>query len=150
MVLGMDDAGMIAQGVEYEVIPMYRDLWSMLTGSIVDDTTKMMVYQNKGPSAAWRALEQQFAPLTGGEQISLIGKFYTARQERNQDPRVFYQEFMSTVTDLEMAFAQPIPKMLTLTRFIHGLSADYDVQKQNLLSIKDLDQDEMLRVLRTR
>ena len=53
---------------------MYRDLWSMLTGSIVDDTTKMMVYQNKGPSAACRALEQQLAPSTGGEQISLLGK----------------------------------------------------------------------------
>ncbi|CAB1108524.1 unnamed protein product [Ectocarpus sp. CCAP 1310/34] len=78
---GMDDDGMIEQGVAVEEVYVYRDLCGMLGGAISDETTKLMVYNSKGPSAAWRALEQTFTPLTGGEQISLIGKFYTDKRE---------------------------------------------------------------------
>ncbi|CAB1100562.1 unnamed protein product [Ectocarpus sp. CCAP 1310/34] len=150
VVQGVDDEGMVGQGVKFDEISMYRDLWGMLTGAISDNTTKMMVFGCKGPSAAWRALVETFSPLTGGEQISLMGKFFSARQEKKQDPPVFFQEFKSIVTSLEIAFDQPIPKMLVYTRFLDGLSIDFDVQKQQLLAQKTLDEEEILRVLRAR
>ena len=149
-VLGVDDDGMIEQGVEVGEIAMYRDLWGMLTGAISNNSTKMLVYDRKGPSAAWRALEETFTPLTGGEQISLIGKFYNAQQGKNQEPRVFFQEFKSVVTNLELAFDQPIPKMLVYARFLDALSPEFEIQKQQLLAQKTLDEEEILRVLRTR
>ena len=88
--------------------------------------------------------------MTGGEQISLIGKFFTAKQEEAQDPHAFYQQFMSVVSNLEMAFDQPIPKMLVHARFLDALLPEYEVQKQHLLSQKTLETDEVMRVLRTR
>ncbi|CAM9277083.1 unnamed protein product, partial [Ascophyllum nodosum] len=33
----------------------------------------------------------------GGEQISLIGKFFNAEQKPGQDPHAFYHQFNSTV-----------------------------------------------------
>ena len=104
----------------------------------------------QGTAAAWRALERKFSPLTGGEQISLIGKFFTAKQKWGQDPKAFYQQFNSTVTSLEMAFDQPIPKMLVHARFLDALLPEYEIQKQQLLSQKSLEKEEILRVLRTR
>lgn len=117
----LSDADMLENGVQEHEIEIVRDLWVMLVGSISDKTTKLMVYSYKGPAAAWRALEQRFAPLTGGEQISLIGKFFTAKQEEAQDPHEFYQQFMLVVSNLEMAFDQPIPKMLVHARFLDAL-----------------------------
>ncbi|CAB1117840.1 unnamed protein product [Ectocarpus sp. CCAP 1310/34] len=97
VVQGVDDDGMVRQGVRREEIAMYRDLWVLLTEAISESATKIMVFGCKGPSAAWRALEETFSPLTGGEQISLMAKFFDAQQGKNQDPRVFYQEFKSIV-----------------------------------------------------
>ena len=122
----------------------------MLVEAITDNTTKILVYSHKGPAAAWRALKKNFSPLTGGEHISLIGKFFTAKQKSRQDPHAFYQQFNSTVTSLEMAFDQPIPKMLVHARFLDALLPEYEIQNQQLLSQKSLETEEILRVLRTR
>ncbi|CAB1113439.1 unnamed protein product [Ectocarpus sp. CCAP 1310/34] len=150
VVLGVDDDGMVEQGVEVGEIAMYRNLWGMLTGAISNISTKMLVYDRKGPSAAWRGLEETFTPSTRGEQISLIGKFYNAQQGKNQDPRVFFQEFQSVVTNLELAFDQRIHTMLVYARFLDALSPEFEIQKQQLLTQKTLDEKEILRVLRTR
>ena len=69
------------------------------------------------------------SPLTGGEQISRIGKFFNAKQKSGQDPHAFYHQFNSTVTTLEMAFDQPIPKMLVHARFLDALLPEYEIQK---------------------
>ena len=49
-----------------------------------------------------------------------------------------------------MAFDQPIPKMLVHARFLDALLPEYEIQKQQLLSQKSLETEEILRVLRTR
>ena len=88
---GLADEDILDQGLQQHEIVRYKDLWVMLVEAITDNTTKMLVYSHKRPAAAWRALERNFSPLTGGEQISLIGKFFTAKQEAGQDPHAFYQ-----------------------------------------------------------
>lgn len=113
---------MVDRGLQEHEIVAFRELWVMMVGAISDETTKLMIYSRKGPAAAWRALEQKFAPLTGEEQISLIGKLFTAQQKEGQDPSAFYQQFMSIVTTLEMAFDQPVLKMLVHARFLDALS----------------------------
>ena len=94
--------------------------------------------------------DKLFPPLTGGEQVSQIGKFFNAKQKSGQDPHAFSHQFNSTVTTLEMAFDQPIPKMLVHARFLDALSPEYGIQKQQLLSQKSLEAEKILRVLRTR
>ena len=136
---GLADKDILDQGLQQHQIVRHKDLWVMLVEAITDNTTKRLVYFHKGPAAAWRALERNFSPLTGGEQISLIGKFFTAKQKLGQDPRAFYQQFNSTVTSLEMAFDQPIPKMLVHARFLDALLPEYVIQKQQLLSQKSLE-----------
>ena len=91
-----------------------------------------------------------FSPLTGGEQISLIGKFFNAKQKTGQDPHAFSHQFNLTVTTLGLAFDQPIPKMLVHDRFLDALLPEYDIQKQQLLSQKSLETEEIMRVLRAR
>ena len=49
-----------------------------------------------------------------------------------------------------MAFDQPIPKMLVHARFLDALLPEYEIQKQQLLSQKSQETEEILRVLRTR
>ena len=147
---GLADEEILDQGLQPHEVVRYKDLWVMLVEATTDVTTKMLVYSQKGPAAAWRALERNFSPLTGGEQISLIGKFFNAEQKPGQDPHAFYHQFNSTVTTLEMAFDQPIPKMLVHARFLDALLPEYEIQKQQLLSQKSLETEEILRVLRTR
>ena len=147
---GLADEEILDQGLQPHEVVRYKDLWVILVEAITDVTTKMLVYSQKGPAAAWRALERIFSPLTGGEQISLIGKFFNAKQKSGQDPHAFYHQFNSTVTTLEMAFDQPIPKMLVHARFLDALLSEYEIQKQQLLSRKSLETEEILRVLRTR
>ena len=147
---GMSDEEILEQGVQAHEMGRYMDLWVMLTGAITDITTKILVFSHRGPSAAWRALERNFSPLTGGEQISLIGKFFNAKQKTGQDPHAFYHQFNSIVTTLELAFDQPIPKMLVHARFLDALLPEYEIQKQQLLSQKSLETEEIMRVLRTR
>ena len=86
---GLADEEILDQGLQQHEIVRYKDLWVMLVEAITDNTTKRLVYSHKGPAAAWRALERNFSPLTDGEQISLIGKFFTAKQEAGQDPHAF-------------------------------------------------------------
>ena len=147
---GLADEEILDQGLQPHEVVRYKDLWVMLVEAITDVTTKMLVYSQKGPAAAWRALERNFSPLTGGEQISLIGKFFNAKQKSGQDPHAFYHQFNSTVTTLEIAFDQPIPKMLVHARFLDALLPEYEIQKQQLLSQKSLETEEILRVLGTR
>ena len=75
--------------------------------------------------------DDDFSPLTGGEEIFLIGKLFTAKQEAGQDPHAFYQQFNSTVTSLEVVFDQPIPKMLVHARFLDALLPEYEIQNSN-------------------
>lgn len=144
------DEKLLEQGLSTREAFLLKNLWATLVNSISDKATRQLVYQCGGPGAAWRKLEQTFAPVTGGEQISLIGKFFNAHQKTGQEPRIFWQEFSSIVASLEMAFDQPIPQMLVHARFLDGLSSEYEIQKQQLLSQKTLEIDEVLRVLRTR
>lgn len=94
----------------------------MLVEAINYNATKMMVFSHKGPAEAWRALEEHFAPLTGGEQISLIGKFFRMRQTVGQEPQSFYHQFNTTVTNLETVFEQPIP---TICLYVPASSMRY-------------------------
>ena len=78
---GLADEEILDQGLQQYEIVRHKDLWVMLVEAITDKSTKMLVCSHKGPAAAWRALERNFSPLTGGEQISLIGKFFAAKQK---------------------------------------------------------------------
>ena len=64
---GLADEDILDQGLQQHKIVRHKDLWVMLVEAITDNTKKMLVYSHKGPAAAWRALEINFSPLTGGE-----------------------------------------------------------------------------------
>ena len=147
---GCSDEELMDKGISPEEFVMHRDLWAILLGAVRHHTTKLMLHGIGGPSAGWREREKTFAPLTGGEQSSLLGKFYNAKQGSREDPRAYYQHFMTTVASLESALNQPIPKMIVLYRFIEGLTDDYEIQKQQLLCQRNLEVEDMLMVLRAR
>ena len=78
---------------------------------------------------AWRALEEYYSPLTGGEQMSLVGKFFHMTQDDGQDPREYWSEYNDVIGSLEAALEQEIPKKLVIARLLELIVWGQSIQK---------------------